>query len=295
MNFMSPRSDVGFKKLFGNEHHKKLTISFLNSILGKKEGELIKTITFLDTEKLPAQMQGKTTYLDIHCIDEKGNHCLIEMQNQYQDYFIERAMFYSALIFGNQLDSGFDYQELVPVILVSVLNHKLFIEHQDVISRHTFMDMKHLTITSMYQQFYFVELPKFNKTIHQLLSPVDHWLFFMIKADTYEKIPQELQKSEDLVQAFHVLEKMQWTQKEIAAYVRELDNAGMGSRIERGAVKRGLEQGIKQGLELGKEKGIELGKEETAVNLINLGVTDQIISQATGLSVDQIEVLRRKK
>ncbi len=31
MKYLSPRSDVGFKKIFGNPHHKNLTISFLNS------------------------------------------------------------------------------------------------------------------------------------------------------------------------------------------------------------------------------------------------------------------------
>ena len=28
MKYLSPRSDIGFKKLFGNKHHKNLTISF---------------------------------------------------------------------------------------------------------------------------------------------------------------------------------------------------------------------------------------------------------------------------
>ncbi|MGZ6254902.1 MAG: Rpn family recombination-promoting nuclease/putative transposase [Candidatus Chromulinivorax sp.] len=309
MNFMSPRSDVGFKKLFGNEYHKNLTISFLNSVLGKKEGNLIESITFLDIEKLPKQIQGKTTYLDIHCIDQNGNHFLIEMQNKYQDHFIERAMFYSALIFGNQLDAGFDYDKLMPVILISVLNHTLFTHHHDVVSRHVLMDSKHLTITSRYQQFYFIELPKFHKTIKQLSSAMDYWLFFMIKADTYENIPQELQKSEDLVQAFKVLEKMQWTYDEIKDYVRELDNAGMNQRIEAGALKRGLQQGLEQGLEQGLqqglqkglqqgiEKGLEQGKQEqqkeVALKLLKKGMDINFIIELTNLSIEQIELLQK--
>ncbi len=57
----------------------------------------------------------------------------------------------------------------------------------------------------------------------------------------------------------------------------------------------GLEKGRKEGLEKGRKEGLEKGRKERqfeiARNLKALGQTTQIISQATGLSVEEIEKL----
>jgi predicted transposase/invertase (TIGR01784 family) len=66
----------------------------------------------------------------------------------------------------------------------------------------------------------------------------------------------------------------------------------------------GLQEGIEQGLELGRQEGREEGRAEgraeglyqksieTAQNLIKMGLSDEQIAQATGLSIEQIKNLR---
>jgi hypothetical protein len=41
MKFLSPTTDIAFKKLFGSQERSDLTASFLNSVLELREGELI--------------------------------------------------------------------------------------------------------------------------------------------------------------------------------------------------------------------------------------------------------------
>ena len=41
MIFLDPKSDIAFKKLFGDIAHKNILISFLNSVLERIEGEKI--------------------------------------------------------------------------------------------------------------------------------------------------------------------------------------------------------------------------------------------------------------
>ena len=67
MKYLSPRTDIGFKKLFGNNDHKALTIDFLNCVLDRKEGDLIEKITFADTEQLPETIEGRKSFFDIYC------------------------------------------------------------------------------------------------------------------------------------------------------------------------------------------------------------------------------------
>ncbi|WP_158107033.1 hypothetical protein [Caedibacter taeniospiralis] len=47
-----------------------------------------------------------------------------------------------------------------------------------------------------------------------------------------------------------------------------------------------------EGIETGIEKGILKGKFEVAKNLKQLGLTDEQISKATGLSVDELKQLK---
>jgi predicted transposase/invertase (TIGR01784 family) len=65
--------------------------------------------------------------------------------------------------------------------------------------------------------------------------------------------------------------------------------------IEEG-IERGIERGIEQGMERGMERGVEQGKIEEARNiarnLIMLGMEDEFIKKATGLSGDEIRRLK---
>lgn len=78
--FINPFTDVGFKKIFGQEVSKDLLIDFLNDLLvGEKS---IKDITFLDKELLPEYMGDRGVIYDIYCTTENGEQFIVEMQNR---------------------------------------------------------------------------------------------------------------------------------------------------------------------------------------------------------------------
>lgn len=75
--FINPFTDVGFKKIFGQEVSKDLLIDFLNDLLvGEKS---IKDITFLDKELLPEYMGDRGVIYDIYCTMENGEQFIVEM------------------------------------------------------------------------------------------------------------------------------------------------------------------------------------------------------------------------
>ena len=55
--------------------------------------------------------------------------------------------------------------------------------------------------------------------------------------------------------------------------------------------KEGMKEGIKEGIKEGKKEGIKEGKVESARNLKALGVSDEIIAQATGLPLEVVKSL----
>lgn len=65
-------------------------------------------------------------------------------------------------------------------------------------------------------------------------------------------------------------------------------------RIEmNGARKEGLEKGLKEGLKEGLKKGKIEERINIAINLLNYGIDKKTISFSTGLSIEEINNLKR--
>lgn len=279
--YLSPKSDASFKKLFGNEHYYDITISFLNSILELKDDRKIKAISFKDTANVKDSLLQANSFVDVHCIDQLDRHFLIEMQIAPQAFFIKRAIYYASLIFSRQL-SVIDYNKLMPVIVLTILDHIKFKDHTNVISRYVFIDkVTGSIIPDSYLELHFVELPKFTKTLQELKTDYDEWLFFLQNAATLKSIPQELNSS-IFKNAFHVLDKMNWTEDEFSAYIAEMDKADLPNRIERAR------------LDEEREKGMLASQQTTALNFLKLGIAIEIIAQGTGLSIEEIKKIKNR-
>ena len=84
------------------------------------------------------------------------------------------------------------------------------------------------------------------------------------------------------------------TKDELTAYYRHLDNIVIlrdNINTEREDRAEGRAEGIEEGLNKGLAKGHKEGVKESARNLKKLGVAIEVISQATGLSKEEIEIL----
>jgi predicted transposase/invertase (TIGR01784 family) len=82
MKFADPKNDVAFKKIFGDEKHKEVLISFLNSILDFKDEKTIVDVTLNNTYQLSQIEELKDTILDIKAKNQNGEEFIIEMQKK---------------------------------------------------------------------------------------------------------------------------------------------------------------------------------------------------------------------
>ena len=57
------------------------------------------------------------------------------------------------------------------------------------------------------------------------------------------------------------------------------------------AIDEAREEGLEQGLEQGLEKGLEQGRKQLVCEMISRGMTPELISEMTGLSIEEIEIL----
>jgi predicted transposase/invertase (TIGR01784 family) len=297
--FINPFTDVGFKKIFGQEITKDLLIDFLNGLLVNEKS--ITDITFLDKELLPEYMGDRGVIYDIYCTTESGEQFIVEMQNKQQTNFKERALFYLSHTVARQGERGAHWQfDLKAVYGVFFLNfcladapHKL---RTDVVladrdTHETFSDKL---------RFIFIELPSFHKEESECETDFERWIYVLKNMDTLKRMPFKARKS-----VFEKLEKIvdiaSLTKEERMKYDESIkvfrDQLATISFAEEKGWRKGLERGMEEGMEKGMEKGMKKGVEkgmkekswEIARNLKKLGVSTDTISQASGLSVEEIE------
>ncbi len=281
MKFANPKTDFTFKRLFGDDHRKNLTINFLNNLLERKSGKLITEITFCDNANIPAAETEKVTYLDISCTDQSGTDFIIEMQVAKEASFLQRSQYYAAFALSNQLKKGDLYNKLQPVIFIGIMNNPLFANKNKAISHHLICDMDSHQQSLRHLEFHYIELSKFHKKLDELETQIDKWLYFFKHADSLETIPQQFATSKEFKEAFHVIEQSLWTTAELKAYQRSLDALNRDFRLQEGIFDEGL------------AKGAQKKAEAVAINLLKMQVSAEIIAQATELSIEQIQEIAK--
>jgi len=78
--FISPLTDFGFKKLFGEEDSKIYLVDFLNSIL-ENEIAYITEIRHKNTQALGQSAIDRNSIFDLYCLTKNGERILVELQN----------------------------------------------------------------------------------------------------------------------------------------------------------------------------------------------------------------------
>ena len=231
IKFVNPRNDVAFKKIFGNEEHKEILISFLNAVLDLTGEKEIQEIELLNPYQAPRIEALKYTLLDVRAKDKRGVTFIVEMQVEHVEGLRKRFTYYASKAYISQIERGQDYPKLNQVIFIGILDFNEFD------TRHYLTRIQCLN-TETYQQelkdleFNFLELPKFTKQEHELETILEKWIFFLKHADELEVIPE----SADIVAlraAYDIANQFSWTKEELDVY----DYWGIKEQDERGAIQ----------------------------------------------------------
>ena len=75
-------------------------------------------------------------------------------------------------------------------------------------------------------------------------------------------------------------------------YVSIMERKGIEKGIQLGRTE-GIQLGRTEGIQLGRTEGIQLGRTETARNLLRMGLDLTKIAEATGLSLEEIQALKK--
>ncbi len=270
MEYLNPRNDVAFKKIFGDDNNKDILLHFLNDVLHKTGNNAIAEVTICNPTQLPEIAYNKESILDVLCTDNNGIKYIVEMQVNSRKGFEKRAQYYAAKTYSSQAKASDDYYNLKEVIFLAILDYNLFPHKLNYKSDHVILDKDSYAHDLRDFSFTFIELPKFNKqNPEELNSYEEKWCYFFKYAGELDIMRKFLTTIKDVAiiqKAYNVLEAHNWTSQELINYEAEekkrKDSKAREAFIIDEASAKGIEIGKKRGVEIGKEWGLEIGKEE---------------------------------
>ena len=271
--YLNPFTDFGFKKLFGEEASKPLLMDFLNALLPLKHP--ITSLQFRNSEQLGAGIDERKAVYDIYCQDSQGSYFIVEMQKAKQNFFKDRAIFYSTFPIREQAEKGSWNYQLKAVYCVGILDFVFeedkgnpdYLHEVQLKNSHNQVFYDKLTL-------YFIEMPKFHKAESELATQLENWVYFLKHLEEFPEIPERFQHT-ILEKAFDIAELAHLTEEERAAYDTSLK------------YYRDMINVIDTALSDGELKAYI----ETAKLMKAKGFAISLISELTGLSEEEIDQL----
>jgi len=215
MDFINPKTDFAFKKIFGSSDSKDILISFLNALLYQGEA------TIEDLEIINPYYPGKIavlkdSYLDVKATLKDGTMVIVEMQVWHVADFEQLVLYNAAPAYSNQLGKGEGYSFLKPLIALTLTDFVLFPQQNMVISKFVFKEQtRELYFPKNHIELVFVELPNFKKDLSQLSSLTDKWIYFMKHAVSLEMVPETMGEVSEIQKAFAIANQANLKREEL--------------------------------------------------------------------------------
>jgi predicted transposase/invertase (TIGR01784 family) len=266
--YVNPFTDYGFKRLFGEEPNKDLLLDFLNELLREEQGKIVE-LTYLKNEVLGHTGLDRKAVFDLYCTNEKGEKFIVELQKTKQKFFKDRTLYYSTFPIREQALKGTEWDfELKKVYLVAILD---FVFEEDEKDPDKFRYNVKLSDIETHKVFYdkltfiYLAMPRFNKSIDELETRFDKWLFVLKNLHKLDRVPDKLREQIFLklfesaeIAKFNQAEYMQY--EESLKYYRDLKNSLDTARDE------GIAEGIEKGIVCGKNKNSPRHEERWATH-----------------------------
>ena len=245
-------NDYLFRAVF--QTNKKVLKELMAAVLHLDSAE-IRELDILNPILLGEAMNEKTCILDLFLLMNDHTRINIEMQVASTDYYMDRVLLYACRAYDN-LERGENYQELKPVIHISLLADTPRTGEKKFYSENRVCDIRDGKIFSRNLGIIIVQLKENeNADMPEIESGLDKWARLFL-ADTWEELQEMIKESEWMAETVYTLRNLTEDEKirlECEARDRyEHDRASLyGSGVREG-MRRGMEEGMKQGEKQGR-------------------------------------------
>lgn len=278
------RFDWAMKRLLRN----KANFGVLEGLLTTLLKETITIQKLLESENNQEDEFDKYNRVDILAEDSKGELILIEVQNNNEYAYFQRMLFGTSKLVTEYINRGEGYDKVRKVYSVNIVYFALGsgkdtvyhgktefrgIHDGDILELTPFQKQtfKVDSVSQLYPEFYILKVNDFNQVAK---SPLEEWIYYLNTGD----IP-DTATAPGLHEARERLKLDRMTKTELDAYYRHLDNVVI------------LRSNIYTEREEGRWEGREEERMANARKMKMKGLDNQLISDITGLTIDEIDKL----
>lgn len=292
--------DKMFKSVLTSKEARDYLSEIISDITGLPKKNIKKDMVFKNSEHSISSINEKKKISDL-VVEVKGNVINLEMNKDYYDGLVDRNHEYITKIRESMLNEGKEYKELKKVIQINFDNYNIYRPDERVVIKFQMLDKEKKVEEGVGIESYHVILPNVKEKYYNEGSKdalVGKLVIMMAEnSEELEKIIRECQDlrpiGEKVVEISQDKESLLWYDEE--EHKRKVNNTLIRMGIEKGwkeATEKGWNKGIKEGKAEGIKEGIETGEKnkqvEIAKNLLNSGISIDIIEKSTGLSREEI-------
>ena len=204
------------------------------------------------------------------------------MQKTKQKFFKDRTVYYSTFPIQEQAEQRSDWNfELQAVYTVAILD---FVFDEDKKERGKYRyDVKLSDIESskvFYDKltFVYLEMPKFTKTLEELETRFEKWVYLIKNLNKLDRIPDKL-RERIFERVFEIAEIAKFTPEEVQEYEDSLKTY----------------RDLKNSIDTAREEGKIEGKIEIAKLMIAEGEAIERIIKLTGLTKEEVEKIKNER
>ena len=290
----------GFKAFFGDRKNKKAVIDILNVLLPAHRK--VVNIDYLSTEQYGQTAENKEFRYDFMCRDKEGVSFIVEAQRYKESDWFRRCVSYASRMYDLNNESGGSY-DIPPVYLIGLMG--VDVEHPDMdqwrdryISEYTFREKETHELLDETIFIIFAELNRFDKRAEDCENGLDRMLYVLKNSGELDNPVGWLNDPiyARILRAFEIAKfsKTKRIQYNKDMYDERRRNGEMKAARQDGLAE-GLAEGLAKGREEGREEGLAEGRMKTIRQLLESGISLDMVAEALGLSEEDKKEFAQKK
>ena len=275
--------DDWFKRSFGSENNKRLTILLLQELIPERK---ISSISFAPQEHINPIEHKKDIRVDIECTEEDGTRFMVEMQVEPQGAFYERAIFNSTFAVQQQMEKGPTTYDFPPVYFIGVLKFSLHPGADRVLFRYNLRESKSGELMSDRLNFIFLELPNCKNVARENYTRLDRLSHTLLNMEKINEAPEDYD-DEMISLLLKSAETINFAPEERAKYIHDMTT----QRDIQNQIDYALQKGLAEGVAKGKAEGKAEERIQMARKMLADKLPADVISKYTGLREEDIAAL----
>ena len=291
MRNINRMNDYFVRYLLASEGNEDILENIVNSVLEDLGFEEVHNLHIINPHNLPENINLKESVLDVKAITKSNKKIIIEIQLSGNIDFLKRIYYYISRNIVSEVDEKEPYDIISEVISINFVNFNMDFNDEGKPHRcFKLIDIENPNIVLDMVQMHILEVPRFknilsNSNIEDMKRKgILSWIEFFTAKDLDNNEKSKLKEVNKIMKkVIDRYERFISSEDEMEVY-NARDAFLYGQTV---MLKREREEGIKEGMEKGKKS------EQIAIakNLKKSGIDINIISENTGLSIEEINKL----